>query len=413
MNYYLARWEWADTGGFMAWMPPLADQFIASLDFRSLPQQALFGGIPEGWGFFAYPSAVSIAGSIDLGNDIRGIQNPARRTALKTNLVLLSDITATNLLDILWELYTVHAEPTGLVRWKPLMPDAANNLELVLNGHSVVKSEKLIPEESPEWNQVQAVYQNDYRKIRQEGIEGLHDKDLHRRFLMALVEKHKIEPNKFIPLDLPIEEPLPHQTVITENFNTADSSTLGPNLTWTELEGDMEVFSNQCRYASALTTGHITSRADVDLVSSHQYSQIVQANALNGHNSAQGCHARKDSSATMTYYHWQQSDETSDRRRSWRRVTGTFTLLTNTNGSGAVNNVVRGEIEGSTYRLFINGVQQHTGTDTNITGNLRCGIGMHSDNAANTRPLIDNFEAGDISRILPPFKKSETTLIRM
>lgn len=412
MHYYLARWEWVTESGFSFWQPPLADQYVACLDFRSLPQQALFGGIPEGWGFFAYPNPVVIANSIDLGDGLAGNINNAKKNGLRNNLGLTGNVSATKLVDILWELYTTHADATGLLRWKPLMPNNNNVLELVLNGHSVVKSQKLIPGISPEWNQVIAIYQNEYRKIRELGELGFHDRDLHRKFLQTLVEQFHLEPNKFIPADLPIETPLPHQTVIAESFNTADSTTLGPNLSWTELEGDMEVFSNQCRYASALNFGHITSRADFDFSSTDQYTQIVFANAINGVASAQGCHCRKDSSATLTYYHFQISDESSDRRRSWTRINGTFSNIGSTNGSAAVNDVLRGEVNGSTFRFLLNSVQQHTGTNTAINTGSRCGIGMQSTNTANTRPLIDNFEAGELS-LKPFFKRRESTLIRM
>ena len=414
MRYYLARWEWADAGGFSAWMPPLANQCIASLDFRSLPQQALPGGTPEGFGFFAYSNAVTIPGSIDLGDGLTLNINTARKTALKNSFGLLSNISATKLVDILWELLTTHADATGLLRWKPLMPNRDKTLELVLNGHSVVKSQKLIPGESPEWINVQKVLQGDYRKIRNLGLDGKHDKNLHRQFLQSIVERFKIDWEKFIPSDLPKESPLPHSTIITESFNTADSTTLGPDLSWTELEGDMDIFSNTCRYAATLDSGHSTSRANVDLASSDQYAQIVFVNALNGSTSAQGCHCRKDSSATLTYYHFQISDESVDRRRTWRRVGGIFTSIGTTTGSAAVDDVLRGEIEGSTFRLKLNGVQQHSGTDTNITGNLRCGVGMQSGNLGNTRPRIDNFEAGDLAvPIFPPFKKIDKTLIRL
>ncbi len=412
MEYYLAPWEWKDDGG-LAWYPPGIEEAIAILDFRSLPQMSLSGGIPEGWGFFAYANPQTISNGFYLGNLISKILTNAQKNGLKNRLNLPSNITSDILVSILFELFTTHADPTGQTRWKPLMPNLKNNLELVLNGHSIVASKRLIPESSPEWLNVKAVLQEDYRKIREQGKAGLHDEDLHRRFLQGLVEQYDVHPNLFIPDDLPKETPLPHNTVITESFNKADSTTLGPDLTWTELEGDMDIFSNTCRYASALDFGHITSRADTDLTSSDQYTQIVFANALNGNASAQGCHARKDSSATLTYYHWQISDETADRQRSWTRVAGTFTNIGNTNGSAAVNDVLRGEIEGSTFRLKKNGILIHQGTNTAITGNLRCGVGMHSNNLANTRPRSDNFEAGDLATIFPPFRKRESTLIRM
>lgn len=408
MNYYLAPWEWV-----IDWRPPLADQFVACLDFRSLPQSALAGGAPQGFGFFAYPSAVAISNSIDLGDGLDLNISNAKKNALKSNLGLSSNISAANLIDILWELFTIHADPTGQIRWKPLMPKKDNTLELILNGHSIVKSKKLIPEISPEWNQILAVYQNDYRKIREQGLQNLHDKNLHRKFLQTLVEQFRLEPNKFIPSDLPIEMPLAHETIITENFNKADSTILGPNLTWTEIEGDMDVFSNICRYASALTTGYIEARADSDLSSPDHYSKCKLINAINGVTSSQGIIARKDASATLTYYQGLFSDRTGqDTQETFKVVASTRTLLTNTNGSVAANDIIELRINGSTYYLLKNGTQIHSGTDTAITGNLRCGLVMYSNAAGNTRPQVDDFEAGDLS-LIPIFKRREQTLIRM
>ena len=37
---------------------------------------------------------------------------------------------------------------------------------------------------------------------------------------------------------------------ITESFNKADSTTLGPDLTWTEIQGNLQVLSNRVRCVS-------------------------------------------------------------------------------------------------------------------------------------------------------------------
>jgi len=414
MQYYLARWEWADQGGFFAWQPP--QNAIACLDFRSIPQMSLAGGSPEGFGFFAYLNPVVLPGSIDLGNNLNGIINNAKKNALKTSLSLLSNITVNSLLEILFELLTIHSDPTGLVRWKPLMPTRANNLEIHLQGHSKIISKKLIPGFSSEWNNVKAVLQEDYRKIRQQGLDGFHDKDLHRKFLQALVEKFKIDFRDLIPADLPEETPLPHQTTITESFNKADSTVLGPDLTWDEFQtggaDPFEVFSNTCRYAASQTlNAHTKAKAETDLATDDHYAQITLINVINGNPTYSAVIIRKDSTTTVTCYHFDMVDDAgADRFRSWKIEGAVFTALGSTNQTPIANDILRGEMDGNSLKLKVNGIILHTITDTAITGKLRCGIGFYS-NVAGTRPQIDNFEAGDLQDIF--FKRKDKTLIGM
>jgi hypothetical protein len=53
--------------------------------------------------------------------------------------------------------------------------------------------------------------------------------------------------------------------------------------------------------------------------------------------------------------------------------------------------------EGRAQTMFVDGVQEAQGADTDITGNLRTGIG-HSERNANEGE-IDNFEAADLAGV--------------
>lgn len=55
------------------------------------------------------------------------------------------------------------------------------------------------------------------------------------------------------------------------------------------------------------------------------------------------------------------------------------------------------KIGGRAQTMFVDGVQEAQGADTDITGNLRTGIG-HSERNANEGE-IDNFEAADLAGV--------------
>ena len=85
--------------------------------------------------------------------------------------------------------------------------------------------------------------------------------------------------------------------------------------------------------------------------------------------------------------------------RQWKREAGTFTLLATTNQNLNVNGQIigKGQADGSTITQYNNNSLLHTSTDTAITGNLRAGISLFSNNLANSAPYTDDFEAADLS----------------
>ena len=66
-------------------------------------------------------------------------------------------------------------------------------------------------------------------------------------------------------------------TTLTESFNTADGTTIGPDLTWSELAADWSILSSQLR-ASAGTEGIV--RADSDLASSDHSVTVTVATTI-------------------------------------------------------------------------------------------------------------------------------------
>ena len=271
------------------------------------------------------------------------------------------------------------------------MPKRDLTMEIHLGGYSVIESKKLIPQVSPEWTQVRAVLQEDYRRIKNEGS------DQHRRVLSALQEKYAVDYREFIPSNLPIESPLPHHTTINENWNCVNSDSLTCQLTWTEIESDLDIVTNAVE-KGIVDANWAFARADTDLATADHYSQATILNLVSTNIVSRALMARKDGTATLTFYLADLVFQTSAHSwRTFRRVAGTFTAIgtDKTTPAPAANDILKIEVNGSTIRRLINGVENDSVTDTNITGNLRCGVGIYED-AGVVSPRLDDFEAADL-----------------
>lgn len=181
---------------------------------------------------------------------------------------------------------------------------------------------------------------------------------------------------------------------ISENWNCADSPTsLNCQLPWTQLEGTgWGIAGNLAR----MTTGTATqqpARADSDLATADHETQVTLANAptTTGH---MALLARKDNTATLTYYIW-LAGETGPRFHLYKRVAGTFTSLAIHAQVPVVNDVLLLRCNGSTISGRTNAIELVSVTDSAITGNLRCGISAQDD-TINTPHDVDVWSAADL-----------------
>ena len=187
--------------------------------------------------------------------------------------------------------------------------------------------------------------------------------------------------------------------MITESFDTADSDTLGPDLPWTEVRGDWDVVSNQVQcIAGDAGNFEAFARADSNLASDDHYVQAVLRDTSLASGTA-GVTCRKDATATYTFY-LVQCDGTAD-PDSWttyRSVTDTYTQVGGgTSINMAQNDVIRLEADGSSITRKRNGSVQETATDTNITGNLRCGLRSYVAAPWTQQVVMNSFEAADLA----------------
>lgn len=186
-------------------------------------------------------------------------------------------------------------------------------------------------------------------------------------------------------------------TTITENFNTADSGTLGPTLSWTEQTYDgFAIVSNEAQFLG--TSSPLIARANTDLASTDHYAQVtITNNGTGGAVRYCGVIARKDSSTTQTYY--VAYIKNGSNVGLYKCVAGSLTQL----GSDAAitfgsAKVLKLTCNGSTISVDYDGVNKISQTDTAITSGVRCGLACYQSSSGITvNPLGDSFEAGDLA----------------
>ena len=188
---------------------------------------------------------------------------------------------------------------------------------------------------------------------------------------------------------MPLERPLPHNTVATEDWNCADDLTgINCDLTWDEVVDDWNILSNEVRTDSNTVA---IARADTD-VSTADMTSEVDITAVEVQRQAAPS-ARFDPSADTAYLYIVKQLG-SDTHRLYKRITGSFTQL-----GARINETaptvpyrIGTRIEGSTLNGFLNG-SLHIGprTDTQITGHTRGGLYAHR-----TTHRLDNWQLADL-----------------
>ncbi len=386
---YVGHWQWVTEGAWVfCWRMPRVDIGLGLLDLRSIPQMSKAGGEPEGYGLFVLGFRDDSTGYY-LGNGLGSKPVPHIRDVLRSILGLSQSLSSNTSLDILWELLTLRADPTGQLRWKPLMPEIDGKLKLYLGGFSLVREESYNPTQHP---LVLELLREDYRRLRQE-FQSV-GSDHYRKVLSAWQDKYGkfgLTWEDFIPADLPKEKPLLHSTTITESFNKADDG-LGPDLTWTAVAGTWGVTSNQADYRSTQAVGY--ARAESDLATDDHYAQAVVTHSGGVSASAWPGVCTRLSTVANTYYR-ALIYEYDDKLYIEKLVAGTGTTL----GSVAITMswpcTLKCQADGSTIKGFQNAVEKLSVTDTAITAIVRTGIVGYQWADYNIR--WDNFEAGDLA----------------
>jgi len=290
--------------------------------------------------------------------------------------------------DLIFNHLTEGADPKGLDQPKPLMPKTGHRLNVYL-GNQVIKTKRFNFRRSLETNKIQIVLQNDYREIYNNNYT------MRRKFIGFYERKFKIPNfhNYIIPKELPKEISENPTTIISDNFDGADSAILGKQLTWIE-GGDgtfWDNFNNRARrlteifdedsnasYANSALSGsdQATSAEIFDLVAGDDVGPICRRN-----------------NTAVTFYSAFLSELPPNEIQIHKIITGIQTALGSPiTVSFANGDSIKLEVIGSDLKSFLNGVLKNSITDTSITGNLFCGIYAASLNLVS----LDNFSAQDI-----------------
>lgn len=189
-------------------------------------------------------------------------------------------------------------------------------------------------------------------------------------------------------------------TVITESFNKADSTVLGPDLSWTEFLDWAANNSHAVVSNTARSTGNGSqrfARAESDLASGDHYALVT----VTTHNTAVAAtqarlHVRCSSGDTDSYF---ASVTQAGSVLVRKNIGGTLSTLATGSTTISVPYTIRIEVFDTTVRVRINNESWVSATDTDL-GNTRtrAGIGVNVfTSAATTDIAFDDFEAGDLA----------------
>ncbi len=359
---------------------------------HALDLRPLSGQRHHGRGLFAFERDPGKRLGISLiADDPQGIVPQTRRQALEAELG--TSLSATRLDEILFELFSAHAEAAGTTRWRPVMPKRDGTIGLAIGPLAIRKRFEIDdPELSPK---VIAVLRQNYKAQRT--ADRARGSKQYLRSLDWQLAKYRTTDHRLIQGDLPDEEPLPHATTATDSFDRADSPSLGTSSeggwSWTNTDGwGFGIVSN-----AAESGGHGSgdaSRADKDLSGDDHYVQAV-ATKVSGTGSVPdvGVIARSSSSGHAGYMYTHSDFVGGD--CALYRINGfnNYTLITDDNDNHAAPNgdLMRLEVDGSDLEGFFAGVSHVTGTDTTHTGQTRTGL-----RAFRGGQRLDDFEAGDL-----------------
>lgn len=179
-----------------------------------------------------------------------------------------------------------------------------------------------------------------------------------------------------------------------ETFDTPDAATLGPDQTWTELAGDLDVFGESGRIAASNVES--AARMEFDLGTPNHFIEatILAGPPGGGSFSTAGLIARKNTSAGASSCYMAELDNGN----------GKYTIYRRSGGDGVVAQVnwaipvypytMRLEVDGTAIRFFVNGVLVASGTNAEITtGNF---VGLRSFRQTNTNVRYGHVTAGPL-----------------
>jgi len=374
MLYYLGPWEWKRDDAGWYWSPP--DGAVATLDLRPLASCEAGPTQPHNIGVFAVDKPLADARYTSLGDNLDSNLKPEQLTAWR-DATGADRLTAKTLRDVLWETVTTQADALGERRAKPLRPDIQGMFRLYLG--ELVKAEPWGGPTDERWPVLRESIRADFR--------ATHERDaaLARKLLTDWEDLYGLDWHEYVPDDLQsaVIGPLPKSTTITDDFTdpngtSLDAHTGDQGFSWTEVAANWTINSNA---VAGSTLG--SARAESDLSSSDMYSQVKVVTR----GSVPCGAAARFASGAETFYTAASSQYNG---YLFKVVAGARTELWR--GAGSVQNgdTVKCDIQGSTLKHYVNGVEKHSLSDSSISSGTRAGLFVFSSVL-----VLDNFEAAD------------------
>lgn len=375
------------------------------VDLRTLAQQGTAGGSP-GIGIFSTPNAtVSLRGYDLIATEDPSlvILNPGQKNVLEMRLGLPQPAVGNTVLDVIWEALTSQADASGVNSAPPILP-TDRTLRLHLGAY---QASKQFNAQDAEATPVFAHLQEVYRGLRTRTLQGQLPPGHYLKWLGFQVRKLGINYRLLQPVDLPDEAPLEPTTTYTESWNTADSTTLGPDLTWNEIDATFSVVSNSLSYDG--NSLHRYARAEHDLSGEDHYVQGVMVEGGSGGAVREAGVLGRVSTSVKSYYAAYVA--TSSHVKLYKLVSGTATQLGSTTAiTFGTSKILKLTCNGSTISVDYDGATMISVTDTAVTGNLRAGVGNFNSSAGTTvRPRLDDFKTADLgggTTEIPPMSGS-------
>jgi hypothetical protein len=179
----------------------------------------------------------------------------------------------------------------------------------------------------------------------------------------------------------------------TDNFNRANSGTLGANWTLITSEADFEVVSNKAdpfvynstdrgNYVNAITPGN------------NQWAEVLISTLTGASNADEGGGvALRIATGARTYYRFVASNQASGKCYIQKIVTGTMTPLGNGTAAAAwPGHTLKAWVNGTTLSIYQDGTLVTSVTDSSIASG-RIGMGFSSNASAYT---ADDFRGGSL-----------------
>lgn len=394
-RYELVPYAWVAEGGRSFWRLPASA--VGGVDLRTLAAMSAAGGAPQG---HAFATCLQGVGGTALATSYHMSETPATagmRSAWQA--VTGYNPAGATLTDLLWDQLTAGSDPSGAAGPKPLVPGVDNVLRLYVGGHSLVKAESFRWGHHPHTNRLRDLLRRQFDEQWEAADEA--GRSHARRCLDYTCIKYRVSDwREFVPQRLHGHVPgrLPHATTITESFNKADSDVLGPDLTWTELAGDIDVVSNRAQ--SVTVNSAVFARADSDLSSDDHYAQAVMGASADS-DAYGGVFCRAPGTATQTWY-TNDSAWGENLSRLVKKVAGADTTLGSVprTFTAGTTYTLKVQADGSTVAIYVNDVEDVSVTDTAITGNLRGGLNGYKGGSGHL--TWDSFEAADLAAVFDP-----------